>query len=99
LNGELKRGNRGQACPTKINPNTAINTSPTQLISFGLYGDGRNGCNDAVNGCAYSQRFNGEIAGFAVWDRELSAQEMQQVCRTLQREYARPPRNLQLTCN
>jgi len=47
----------------------------------------------------YSNWFNGEIAGFGVWDRELTPIEISQACRALKAEYARPPRNITLTCN
>jgi len=60
-------------------------------VRFGVYGNGGT--------IPYSNWFNGEIAGFGVWDRELTPIEISQACRALKAEYARPPRNITLTCN
>jgi len=39
------------------------------------------------------------VAGYGAYNRVLNPTEIKQVCNALKSYYARPPRNITLTCN
>jgi hypothetical protein len=73
-------------------------TQPAPLL-FGIYGNGTGPCVTAGSGCNYQLSFTGSLAAFALWNRVLAPAEAKQTCQELARAYARPPRNITLTCN
>jgi hypothetical protein len=86
------------AC-TVYNGTVTPNTQSAPFI-FGIYGNGGTAnCSVAGSNCNYQLSFTGSLAAFALWNRVLAPAEAKQTCQELARAYARPPRNITLTCN
>jgi hypothetical protein len=77
-----------------ITPNTQA-----QPVVFGIYGTGSGDCSVSGTACNYQLSFTGTLGTWAVWNRALSPAEVKRSCRALAKAYARPPRNITLTCN